>query len=153
MCERESKSVSRCDPTVCSCACACRPMRATAAAAKDLFLNLPPPPSRCGHQTIPKPRDFGGLTRQTYTASRQCRTSSSYSNNKNDDGHRNIKDNLELDFPAHCYDDSCASTPHEITTESYPFRRYLFNYFRPNFTRICNGCVNDNNTITTDTRL
>jgi len=37
-------------------------VRATAAvaAAKDLFLNLPPPPARSGHQNIPKPRDFGG---------------------------------------------------------------------------------------------
>lgn len=64
VCVWVSKSVSWCGSIVCACvrACTpCRPVRATAAAAaKDLFLNLPPPPSRSGHQNIPKPRDFGG---------------------------------------------------------------------------------------------
>jgi len=108
-----------------------RPVRAAAADAKDLFLNLPPPPppspSRCGHQNIPKPRDFGGSTRQTYAASRQCRTSSSsYSNDGNDDDdggdavpptHRSRPKTIEVSenisryrgFPAHCRDDFCTA--------------------------------------------
>jgi len=43
-----------------------RPVKDAAAAAKDLFLNLPPPsPSGRGHQNVSKPRggvDFGSAT-------------------------------------------------------------------------------------------